>query len=137
MPAIKPQFIDTHSGEQLVILTRADFDSLMTAAAEAEEDAADAALFDERMADLDHGLDVRLPAEVSAMMLRGDRLLRALRKWRGLTQVKLSQETGIGQGYLSDLEAGRRVGSPETMARIAGALDIDVSWIAADSKPKG
>jgi len=42
-------------------------------------------------------------------MLRGDRLLKALRKWRGLTQMQMAAKTGLAQGYLSDLESGRRL----------------------------
>ena len=42
------------------------------------------------------------------MILRGDRLLKTMRKWRGLTQMQMAAQTGLAQGYLSDLESGRR-----------------------------
>ncbi len=123
-----PQIIRTPAGEELVVLPRADYEALV-AAADAEEDAADVALFDARMADLEAGRDQRLPPEVSAFLLRGDTLLKALRKWRDVTQLHLASETGIAQGYLSDLESGRRKGTPETLQRIAKALDIDPAWL--------
>jgi hypothetical protein len=47
----------------------------------AEEDAADAAIYDARKVELARGADAALPAEVSAAMLRGASLLTALRKW--------------------------------------------------------
>lgn len=94
------------------------------------EDAEDAAIFDERMADLAAGRDERLPAEVSAAMLRGDSLLKALRNWRDVTQMQLAFKTGLAQGYISDLEAGRRKGAKETLAQIARALDIDERWMS-------
>ncbi len=50
--------------------------------------------------------------------------------WRGKTQVQLHLTTRIGQGYLSDLENGRRTGSPETIATLAQALDVPVEWLS-------
>jgi transcriptional regulator with XRE-family HTH domain len=61
--------------------------------------------------------------------LRGDRLIKALRKWRGMTQLHLAFKTGLTQGYLSDLESGRRSGTKETLQLIAEKLDVDPSWL--------
>ena len=124
----EPQIIRTPSGEELVVLTRADYDSLLEALAEAEEEAADVALYDARKAEARETASV-LPAEVSAALLKGARLLEALRDWRGMTQTRLAEATGLAQGYLSDLERGRRGGTPETLARIADALDIPAAWL--------
>ncbi len=124
------QIIVTPNGEELVILPRAEYDALVEAAAEAEEEAADIAMYDARKADLFEGRAFVLPLEVTAATLRGDTLLKALRKWRGKSQTDLANATGLGQGYLSDLEAGRRRGTEETLAKIAGALDIDQLWLA-------
>ncbi|WP_333822178.1 helix-turn-helix domain-containing protein [Pinisolibacter sp.] len=123
-----PQFIRTPSGEELVVLTRADYDALLEALAEAEEDAADLAVYDARKAELAVPDDI-LPAPVSAALLRGARLLVALRDWRGMTQMRLAEATGLAQGYLSDLERGRRQGTTETLTRIAMALDVPAKWL--------
>ena len=133
MTEIKPKFIDTGTGAELVLLTRAEFDELMALASEAEEEAADVAIYDARKAALDNDPNGLLPKEVSAMMLRGDRLLKALRKWRDMTQMELAARTGLGQGYLSDLESGRRQGTVETLAVIAKALDVPPSWLIASA----
>jgi hypothetical protein len=129
MPLVNPQIIRSASGEELVVLTRAEFDALSNAAFEAMEEAADIARFDARMADHNSGQDAALPPEVSAMMLKGDSLLRALRKWRGHTQQHLEFRTGLSQGYISDLESGKKSGSPEALKTIAGALDVDQKWL--------
>lgn len=126
----EPQFIRTASGEELVVLTRADYDALLDALAEAEEDAADAALYDARKAAEDGGGD-RLPPEVTAALLGGARLLEALRDRRGMTQARLAEATGLAQGYLSDIERGRRTGTAETLGRIAAALDVPVAWLTS------
>lgn len=88
------QFISSPNGEEMVLLSRAEYDALVAAAA-IDEDAADVAIYDARMADLAAGRDAVLPAEVSKIMLDGNSLLRSLRKWRGLTQADIAARTGL------------------------------------------
>lgn len=97
------------------------------------EDAEDAAIFDRRMAELRADPSKMLPAEVSRLMLRGDRLLTALRKWRNMTQMHLAFRTGLPQEHLSEIEAGTKSGTRDTLKKIAKALDIDVAWITPDA----
>jgi len=127
-----PQIIRTPSGEELVVIPRAEYEALVAAVADAEEDVADAAIYDARKKDLAQGRDIALPVEVSQSILRGDSLLKALRKWRNLTQIELAQATGLGQGYISDLESQRRGGTTETLNAIAKALDVDPSWLVRE-----
>ena len=123
-----PQIIRTPAGEELVVAPRADYEALVERADQEAEDADDLAVYDARKAEL--AVDgVVAPPEVSAAMLRGDSRLRAIRRWRDRMQVYLEAETGIGQGYLSDLEHGRRAGTRETLAKLARALDVPVDWV--------
>ena len=71
-----------------------------------------------------------LPPEVCAAILRGDSRLKAIRNRRGETQSHLKFKTGIAQGYLSDLESGRRTGTPETIAKLAQALNVPAEWLS-------
>jgi DNA-binding XRE family transcriptional regulator len=135
MVDISPKFINAEHGQELVVLTRAEFDHLYALAAEAEEDAADIALYDARKAEMTTGINNALPKEVSAMLLRGDRLMKAIRKWRGMTQTDLATKTGLTQGYVSDLESGRRAGTRETHVLIAKHLDVDPDWLIGESDP--
>ena len=121
-----PQIIRTPSGEELVVLPRAEYEALLERADHEAEDADDVAIYDARKA----AGDVVLPPEVSAAILRGESRLKAIRNWRGETQLHLNFKTGIGQGYLSDLESGRRTGTPETIARLAQALSVPVEWLS-------
>ncbi len=125
----EPQIIRTPGGEELVVLPRAEYEALRQRADHDAEDAEDAAIYDARKAELAAG-GVVLPPEVSAAMLHGDSRLKAIRNWRDETQLHLSSTTGIGQGYLSDLENGRRAGTPETIAKLAQALNVPVEWLA-------
>ncbi len=124
------QIIHSPSGDELVVLPRAEYEALVAAAAEADEDAADVAMYDARKAELAGDPNTSLPPEVSGMLLRGHTRLQALRKWRGIAQFKLAASAGIAQSYLSDLEHGRKSGSAETVAALAQALDVPIHWLA-------
>ncbi len=124
MPDINPKFVDI-GGAEMVLLTRAEFDALMEVVEDAEEDAELSAIYDQRMADLKAGYDIILPVEVSARCRKGESLLRAVRNWRGLTQAEVAEKSGLTQGYLSDLEAGKREGTPQTLRKIAEAMGVD------------
>ncbi len=123
-----PQIIVAPNGEELVVLPRAEYDMLVEAAADAAEDQADLAMYDLRKSDPGSS-GHPLPAEVSAAILRGDSLLGALRRHRGLKQVEVAARLGIGQGYLSDLEARRRKGAAETLTKLAELYDVPVAWL--------
>ena len=125
----EPQIIRTPSGEELVVLPRVEYEALLERADHEAEDAGDVAIYDARKAELTAGGAV-LPPEVSAAILRGESRLKAIRNWRDETQLHLNLITGISQGYLSDLESGRRTGTPETIAKLAQALDVPVEWLS-------
>lgn len=124
-----PQIIRTPSGEELVVLPRSEYEALLERADHHAEDADDIAIYDARKAELAAG-GVVLPREVSAAILRGESRLKAIRNWRDETQRHLNFKTGISQGYLSDLESGRRTGTPETIAKLAQALNVPVEWLS-------
>ena len=124
-----PQIIRTPDGEELVVLPRADYEALVERADHEAEDAEDVAIYDARKAELAVGGGI-LPPEVSAAILRGDSRLKAIRNWRGETQLHLTFKTGIAQGYLSDLENGRRRGTSDTIAKLAQALNVPAEWLS-------
>lgn len=126
------QIIRTPGGEELVILPKADYEALVRAAEEADEDAADVAIYDARKAESPDPL----PAELSALVLGGLGTRAAVRKWRGITQVELANTVGISQGALSDIEGGRREPSAELAEKLAMALDVPTPWIAGRTPPR-
>jgi DNA-binding XRE family transcriptional regulator len=126
-----PETITMPDGRELVALPRAEYEALVDAASEAAEMAADVAVYDAAMADLEAGRDAILPAEVSGYILRGDSLVKALRKWRHMSQTDLAERIGLTQGHLCDVERGRRNATPEALAAIAEALEIDPAWMPA------
>ena len=109
------QFFKMPSGEEVAILPRAEYEALVADMSDAEEDAADLAMFDARMAEA----SPRLSPEVSMAVLRGDSLLKAVREWRGLKQTEVALRAAISQGHLSDIESGRRKAASHTLAQLA------------------
>jgi transcriptional regulator with XRE-family HTH domain len=62
----------------------------------------------------------------AAGKLFGERL-RQLRKKRGITQVQLSDATGVPQAHISNLERGTMLPTLGMMIRLAVALECKVS----------
>ena len=55
-----------------------------------------------------------------------------LREWRDVTQAYLSFKTDIGQGYISDLENGRRKGTVAALSAIAKVLNVPLDILVTD-----
>lgn len=107
-------------GGELVVMARAEYEALKAAAREALEDAADVAAYDAAKADPEGS---RLhPPEVTAALLNGDSLITAYRKRAGMTQAALAHHLTMSQGYISDLEKGRKTGTPAALRAIAQAI---------------
>lgn len=66
------------------------------------------------------------PAEIVDQLVDGENPVRVFRLYRGLTQAKLAQKAGIGKAMLSEIEAGKKQGSVETVHALALALDVDM-----------
>ena len=59
--------------------------------------------------------------------------LRALRTERDETLAQTAERAGISPQYLSEVERGRKEPSSEMIAALAGALDITVADLMADT----
>ena len=62
----------------------------------------------------------------------GERL-RSARQARQLTQFELSQQTGLAQAYLSQLESGQRKASLDTAKRLAQALGVGAGYLLGEN----
>ena len=76
-----------------------------------------------------------IPQEVVDRIAGGENALRVLRKWRGKTQLHISLKTNIGQGYISDLEKGRRKGTSAALKKIADVLKVPLDLIVYSYGP--
>jgi DNA-binding XRE family transcriptional regulator len=125
----KSQIIHT-DGEDLVLIPRRDYEALLARAGdEASEDAATARIIAATGAKIARGEDVALPAAVWAAIESGEHPVRAIRRYRGLTQLDVAKRAGLRQGYIADIEAGRKTGSAASLKAIAAALDVPLDVI--------
>ena len=120
----KSQIIHTN-GEDLVVIPRSDYEALLARAGdEASEDAATARIIAATDAKIARGEDVALTAAVWAAIESGEHPVRAIRKYRGLTQLDVAEQAGLRQGYIADIEAGKKTGSATSLKAIAAALRV-------------
>jgi DNA-binding Xre family transcriptional regulator len=112
----------TPGGEEMVVLSRVDFDRLVVAS----EDLADVATYDEAKARLASGDEEMVPSAVVDAILRGESPIRVWRRHRGLALGELAIQAALSQAYLSQIETGKRQGQAETLKRIAAVLGVTV-----------
>lgn len=55
--------------------------------------------------------------------------IRRLRTERGLTLAQMGERTGLNVGYLSQVETDKASPSLETLAALADALDVPITWL--------
>jgi DNA-binding XRE family transcriptional regulator len=112
------QVLKAPDGSELVVLKRADFDTLM----EAWEDAED--VIAARIALKELETEGGMPGEVLNHILdKGLTPIVAWRRYRGLTQAELARRAGISQVWLGRIETGAGHGKPAVRKAIAAALD--------------
>ncbi len=125
-----PQILKTANGENLVVLTERDYIALLARAGDEDaEDRMTVIINDDARAAVVRGEDIRLPVAVWEAIEGGMNPIRAVRQWRGLTQMQLSELIGSPQGYVSTLEKGDRKGSTVKISAIAKALGVPISLL--------
>ena len=123
----KVQFIKTTSGEELAVLPKSEYERL--AALAADEDTGTARIVREARAAIASGHDIVLPKTVVDRLAAGDNPIRVLREWRGFIQLELAVAVGITQGYLSELEAGKRKGPVALHQKFARKLGVPIDLL--------
>src|SRR5271166_1820029 len=121
------RFKMTNKGE-VAILPRKEFEALAAKAREADEDVGAARLVARARRDIAAGTPL-IPKEVVDRICAGENALRVIREWRGKTQVYVAQKANIVQGYISDLEKGRRKGTTAVLKKVADALKVPLDLI--------
>lgn len=63
---------------------------------------------------------------MNKLALRIGKKIIKLREQKKMTQEKLAFENDFSKGYLSDIEAGKKLPSLQLLEKIAEALDVDI-----------
>ncbi|WP_339848752.1 helix-turn-helix domain-containing protein [uncultured Nisaea sp.] len=126
----KVQIITSPSGEQMVVLSKEEFD--LMAANQFDEDAETLRIYRESMAAIERGEDIALPEAVWDRLEARESPVRVLREFRSMTQKELAEAAGISQSYLSEIERGAREGTLSTIKAIAKALAVPLTVLTED-----
>jgi transcriptional regulator with XRE-family HTH domain len=129
-----PLMTKTPKGDEIVILSRAEYDALTTG--RSDEDAADVAHANRILAELAEGSETLLTSEQADVLLAAKTPLAFWRKHRGLTQEALSKLVGVAQGFISEIENGSKTGDVQTLAAVARALEISLDDLVIPKPPR-
>jgi hypothetical protein len=123
------RFQKTARGE-IAILPRKEYEALAARAAEADEDTGTARIVARARQEIATGTPL-LPKSVVDRLGKGENPVRVLREWRDVTQLYLSFKAGLSQGYISDVETGRRKGAAAALRRIADVLKVPLDLLVS------
>jgi DNA-binding transcriptional regulator YiaG len=123
----KVQYIKTDKGEELAVIPKAEYERLVERAN--SEDVGTARIVRRAKQAITSGQEVVFPKAVVDRLAAGESPIRVLREWKDMTQMEMSFRTNISQGHLSDLENGRRSGTPDTLRRIADVLKVPLDLL--------
>ena len=118
------QIIKTR-GEDLVVLSRRDYDALL---ARAGDDAAEDAMTQRILAETK--AQTALPADVMDRIVEGENPIAVLLEHRKLTQAELARLTGLSQPFISKLVRGEVGGRRDTMEKLCTALRVSADVLA-------
>jgi hypothetical protein len=124
------RFQKTPRGE-VAILPRRDYELLLAKASEVDEDAGTARVVARARREISTGGPL-LPKDAVDRIANGENPVRVLREWRDETQMYLHFKTGLSQGYISDLENGRRVGTVAALRLIANVLKVPLDLLVQE-----
>ncbi len=125
------QFITTEKGEELVVLSRREYDSLLASLGDEEaEDRMTIVLADEAAARSASGEDPpALPAEIAFAILDGASPLRAIRTHRGWTLADIAHMSQMPADLVSAMDEGTREPDRHETIRLGQALGVDPRWL--------
>jgi len=113
---------------EMAILPRKEYEALAAKAREVDEDVGTARLVARARKEIAEGGPL-IPKELVDRIADGENAIRVFREWRDVTQLQLSSKANIGQGYLSDLENGRRKGTAAALKEIAEVLSVPLDLL--------
>ncbi|MGE5269833.1 MAG: helix-turn-helix domain-containing protein [Thiohalocapsa sp.] len=141
MPLVlpKPKSITTDE----VVLSRTDWEQLVLALEDRDEDADDiaavmaarrddAALAARLEAERGCPVETTIPLKVVMAELDGAHPLKAWREYRGWTAAEASAKSGIARDVIEEIETRRNSGSIQMLNRLARVLNVPIEALIED-----
>jgi DNA-binding XRE family transcriptional regulator len=116
-------------GDDIVILSREEYDQLLAAI---NEDAADIEILRRSISRVESGEEETFTSDEVDAFLASKTPLAFFRKKRGMSQDTLAKRAGITQSYLSEIEIGRKSGDIRTLRKLADALKVSLDNLVPD-----
>ena len=110
----------TPNGEDMIVLSKSDYEALLERAELAE----DIAAVDSYRRKLAAGEEEAIPEEFADRLIDGENPVRVYRELRGLTARELADRTGISAAFLSEIENGKKDGGVSTLKKFALELGV-------------
>lgn len=120
--------IRTPKGEELVLLTKAEYERLrrLEREAEATQDAEDLRIAERVLAEIKSGQQELVPQPVVNRLLAGENPVLVWREYRKLTAEALAKQAGLSRAYVTQIETGARKGSARSLQALARALKVGI-----------
>ena len=131
----EPQIIRTPSGEEMVVVSRADYEALRAAADEALDDAEDLAIAHSRWEAWNASGRLVTSPDVAQSILDGHHIETAGRTHRGPSIDTLARRTAIDPSLIQFIEGREIDGDAETMKRLSDGFSIDRIWLSPSPAP--
>jgi len=116
----KVQYIPQDGEPQYAVMQIEDYRALISVSADDDDRS-----IREIMNAIDAGEET-FPDDFVGRLIETDSHLREWRKYRGMTQVELAAASGLSQGAIAQIEAGKRNPTVETARKFANALNCDI-----------
>lgn len=116
----RPQTIQTPSGEEMVLLSRAEYEELLSATEELE----DALAAERSLARIAAGKLELSPNSEADDFLDAPTPLAFWWRKRGLTPAALAEKVGVTEEELAEIEGGREQGQVGVLRDMAAALRV-------------
>jgi DNA-binding XRE family transcriptional regulator len=110
------QYIEDSGKKKFAVLPIADYERLVELAEDTE---------DSHAIEMAKG-EESFPADFVEKLIYADHPLSVWREYRGITQKELEAASGVDQGYIAQIEKGKKTGSVETLKKLSVALNVDI-----------
>jgi hypothetical protein len=115
------------AGKKMAVLPVEDYERLLEMAEDRED-----ILAAERAEMRRNAGEEYVPSELVDRILDGENPLRVWREYRKLSLKQLSETSGVGLSYISELERGLKKGPGQVWGKLARALNVSIDDILPD-----
>lgn len=120
------QVLTTPNGEEMIVLSRRDYDSLLARLGDEEaEDRMTVLIAREARAALDAGTEILLPGWFVEGMAIHRNPVRTVREHFGRTRATLAEESGLAESLIAEIEGGAEPATAQVLDAISKSLDLD------------